>query len=78
MTITTTTVYRVSALLADLCDAVSHPGARVTLDSLCLDSLDHVELAMEIEEEFGIEVDVDAIDGASTVASIAKMVDDAR
>lgn len=53
------------------------PGTRMDSDWLALDSLDGVELAMALEEEFEIEIpDEDAEKGISaTVADICKYID---
>ena len=40
------------------------------------DSLDLVDLAMSIEEEFNIEVPDDALDNVRTVSDIVKFIDD--
>ncbi|MBQ2774565.1 MAG: acyl carrier protein [Clostridia bacterium] len=40
------------------------------------DSLDLVDLAMSIEEEFNIEVPDDALDNVRTVNDIVKFIDD--
>lgn len=75
MTTTDTIARRVANVLADLTDMDQHPDPHTTLDDFGLDSLDHVELSMAIEEEFDIEVDTDVIHDGSTITSIAKMVE---
>ncbi len=40
------------------------------------DSLDLVDLAMSIEEEFNIEVPDDALDNVRTVSDIVKFIDE--
>lgn len=42
-------------------------------DSLGLDSLDIVELVMELEEEFGITIEVN--EGLRTIGDVADMID---
>lgn len=44
-------------------------------EDLGMDSLDHVELVMFIEEEFEIEIDDEKADSIKTVADIIKLVD---
>ena len=39
-------------------------------DELCIDSLDRVELAMDLEEEFQITISIDEIDQLDTVAQV--------
>lgn len=49
------------------------PETRLVED-LDLDSLDVIELIMDIETEFGIEIDDQAVETAQTVADLAQMI----
>ena len=45
-----------------------------TFESLDLDSLDLVELAQIVEEEFGVELDGDAVKDVKTVGDVIDLV----
>lgn len=45
-----------------------------TLDSLGVDSLDRVELVMECEEQFGIEIDDTAAESLQTVQQVVEYI----
>lgn len=64
---------KVSQMIAELietdADAIN-PGSRLVED-LGLDSLDAVALVMMAEDEFGIEIDEDAVESLNTVSDIA-------
>lgn len=45
-----------------------------TFEDLDLDSLDLVELAQIVEDEFGVELDGDAVKDVSTVGDVIKIV----
>lgn len=44
-------------------------------EDLGLDSLDSIELIMKIEEECGIELDDDSLEGIKTVEGLANAID---
>ena len=44
-------------------------------EDLCVDSLDAVELCMELEEEFEISIDEEDIQKCKTVGDLVKLVD---
>ena len=46
-----------------------------TLDELGLDSLDVVELAMNLEEEFSIDIDDDVLERINTVQDVIETVE---
>ena len=67
-----TTAHRVLVLVAD--HASRRPDQVVpadNLETLGFDSLDHVELLMAVEEEFGFEI---SDDEAETVGSVGELV----
>lgn len=45
------------------------------IDDLNADSIDHVELVMAFEEEFGIELSDDETEGVKTVGDAIKLVE---
>ena len=45
-------------------------------EDLGVDSLDLVELVMELEEEFGIEIPSEDLENLATVADVAKYIED--
>ncbi len=66
---------------AILCEQFELDEDRVTMDSnlisdLGADSLDVIDLAMSIEDEFDIEVPDDEIEKIKTVADIVKFVEE--
>lgn len=46
-----------------------------TLVSLYFDSLDQLELVMELEEHFGVEINDDAAEQCKTVADVVALVE---
>lgn len=46
------------------------------IDDLGADSLDIVDLVMSVEDEFGIEVPDEALEGISTVEDMVKYIED--
>jgi len=71
-----TTAARVQTIIAT---AFGVPASdvlpNVKLTELGADSLDYIELAMEIEDEFGIEIGDDAIAEAATVGQWIEIVE---
>ena len=52
------------------------PAESATFASMEMDSLDHVEVAMAVEEEFGIELEDEEIESAfATDATVGKLLD---
>ena len=68
---------KVAAIVADY---KGIDGADIKEDSaftdLGLDSLDMAELAMNLEDEFGVTIELDA--SLKTVADIVKLIDEAK
>lgn len=61
-------------------DQINVPKEKVTMDAnlvddLGADSLDAVELMMNLEDEFGIQVDEDAAQNMKTVGDIVKYIE---
>ena len=44
--------------------------AETTFESLGADSLDLMDMVMTFEDEFGVEIDTDAIGGLKTIGSV--------
>lgn len=66
---------------AIICEQFELNADKVSEDSnligdLGLDSLDVIDLAMSVEDEFDIEVPDDAIDGIKTVGDIVRFVEE--
>ena len=66
---------------AIICEQFELSEDKVSEDSnligdLGLDSLDVIDLAMSVEDEFDIEVPDDAIDGIKTVGDIVRFVEE--
>lgn len=66
---------------AIICEQFELNADKVTEDSnligdLGLDSLDVIDLAMSVEDEFDIEVPDDAIDGIKTVGDFVRFVEE--
>lgn len=66
---------------AIICEQFELDADRVTMDAsligdLGADSLDVIDLAMSIEDEFDIEVPDDEIDNIKTVGDIVRFVED--
>ena len=57
-------------------DAEEIDYASNIIDDLGADSLDIVDLVMSIEDEFGIEVPDEALEGMSTVEDMVKYIED--
>ena len=68
-------------ITAIICEQFELNADKVTEDSnligdLGLDSLDVIDLAMSVEDEFDIEVPDDAIDGIKTVGDFVRFVEE--
>lgn len=48
--------------------------AETTFESLGADSLDLMDMVMTFEEEFGVEIDTDAIGGLKTIGSVVDYI----
>ncbi len=64
-----------------LCDQLDLEESKVTMDSdivedLEADSLDVVDLVMTIEDEFGLEVPDDQIEGFRTVGDVVRYIEE--
>ena len=71
------TLEKVKNIVAEYCNI---PVERILdnalfVDDLGLDSLDSIELVMAVEEEFGVEVDDEAMDYVKTVEQLAAAID---
>ena len=74
------TLEKVKEILAAQLDAnidIMSADTRIGED-LGADSLDVVELLMAIEDEFGIEIPDDDIEGLKTVGDVAEYIDNNR
>ncbi len=70
------TFKRIQNLIVRNCGNYEHEVTlEATSDSLCLDSLDEVELIMFIEEEFDTEINDIEWEKCDTVGDIVKLVD---
>lgn len=72
-----TNEYRVRRIIADWMDNETDPAAPpigATLDSLGLDSLDAVELAMTLEEEFGRTINDENCTPDTTVGELIDLL----
>ncbi len=68
------TIEKIKELVADHLEIeVSEITDTTTFQDLDADSLDTVEILMEIEDEFGVEIKQDEI--GKTVADLAKYID---
>ena len=61
-------------------DELSVDAAKVTMDSklkedLGADSIDAVQIIMDLEDEFGIEIDEDNAGGMETVGDVVKYIE---
>lgn len=65
----------VSSVRGDLAEPLS---VETRIDSLELDSLDEVEILMEIEDRFGIEIDQALVNGCQTLGDLIALVDRMR
>lgn len=72
------TVEKVRAILAAQLDIDEEKinGQTDIADDLGADSLDVVELMMSVEEEFGITIGEDDVQGFKTVNDVARYIDD--
>lgn len=71
----TDTLTRVIDVLADIAGGAGDITATSDLRrDLLLDSLDMYEVMMDMEEEFGIDLDDDAVAACVTVADLMRMV----
>ena len=65
---------KLSKLLAEHADAeVSEITMETTFESLGIDSLDTVEMVMELEEELGVELELD--EKVATVGELVKFIE---
>lgn len=65
---------KLKTLLADHCDVdPSEITDETTFESLGIDSLDTVEMVMEMEEELGIELELD--EKVETIGEMVKFVE---
>lgn len=69
------TLERVVKILTDYKDGdIGEVTLNTTFDDLELDSLDVVDLLMNLEEEFGVEIDV--TDDVKTVGDLVRIIDE--
>lgn len=67
---------RIHRIIADLSPMWPHlVTADATLASLALDSLDFIEIAVGLEDEFDVQIDMDEVEACTTVADIVAMVE---
>lgn len=74
---TTATPEAVEKVIIDGIEEIGAEGEisrAATFESLDLDSLDLVELAQIVEEEFGVELDGDAVKDVQTVGDVIDLV----
>ena len=71
----TDTATRIRRILSDQFGDAAYPDSANLILNIGADSLDTVELAMQIEEAFGIELPHDALDTVATVGDLITMVD---
>ena len=65
---------KIAALLADHCDVdVATITDETTFESLGIDSLETVELVMQLEEELGVELEME--EKMATVGELVKFVE---
>jgi acyl carrier protein len=65
---------KIATILADHLDKdVSEISINNTFEDLGLDSLDTVEIIMEIEDEFGVSIETDP--SIKSVADLVKLID---
>ncbi len=71
------TFEKVAAILADYKGIdVSEIKMESTFQELSLDSLDVAELVMNLEDEFGVTLELD--EAVKTVADMVKLIDEAK
>lgn len=51
------------------------PSALTLEDDLRFDELDRIEMVMELEEHFEIEIDDDRVEGFTTIGSVVDMIE---
>ena len=70
------TLEKVKKILADHLEMDENEITEsTTLDDLGVDSLDAVEIIMELEDEFGIEIPDDEVENVKTVGDIVKIIE---
>ncbi|MDR2515097.1 MAG: acyl carrier protein [Christensenellaceae bacterium] len=68
------TMIKVAAILAEHLDKdASEITAESSFESLGLDSLDTVEIVMELEDEFGVSIEMD--ESIKSVADLVRAID---
>ncbi len=74
-----TTEERVNELVAEAAgisvSAIGDINPSDRLDEMGLDSLDHLELIMDVEAEFGIDIDDEDAEQAETVQQLVDLVE---
>jgi acyl carrier protein len=73
-----TTLNRITVILAEqlaLDKEVIKPESRI-IDDLGADSLDVVEIVMEIEDEFDIRIEDEAAEKVKTVSELVELIDE--
>lgn len=67
---------KINALIAEhLCIDIMKVVADAELEKLGADSLDRIEIVMELEEEYNISIKDDALDIVKTVNDLTKLVE---
>lgn len=66
-----------------ICEQLELEEDEITLDSLIVDdlgasSLDLVDMAMAVEDEFGIELPEEMLESVQTVEDVVRYIEDAR
>jgi acyl carrier protein len=72
-----TTLHRITVILAEqlaLDEEVIKPESRI-IDDLGADSLDVFEIVMEIEDEFDVHLEDEAVEKVKTVAELVELVE---
>ncbi len=71
------TFEKVACMLAEKCNVAKEkitPESEIVKD-LGADSLDVVEMLMDLESEFGIEIDEESANGLKTVQDVVNIID---
>lgn len=69
----------ICGLAEELCGLdVEVTGETRPFEDLALDSLDEVELAMDIEAEIGIDLPIDVFEGCETIGDMVRAVEKVR